>query len=88
MMLVRGLFSSWAKPPIICPMAARRSLWMICCSSFLSTVMSRTETITPLALPSASNSGLALARMVRQLPSRWRAPNSQKPNFFAPVLTS
>jgi hypothetical protein len=50
--------------------------------------MSRTETITPLALPSASNSGLALARMVRQLPVAMAGPNSQKPNFFAPVLTS
>ena len=46
-MLVSGLFNSCAKPPIICPIAASRSLWMICCSSFFSTVISRTETMTP-----------------------------------------
>src|SRR5438034_47415 len=51
-------------------------------------VMSRTETITPFTLFSASNSGLAVARMVRQLPSRCRAPYSLKPNFLRPVLTS
>src|SRR5712691_8321742 len=69
-MAVNGLFSSCAKPPIICPMAAMRSLWMICCSSFFSTEMSRTEIIAPLRLPFASKSWLAVARIVRQLPSR------------------
>ena len=58
------------------PMAARRSLCTICCSSFFSTVISRTEIMTPLSLASASNSWLAEARMVRQLPSRCRAPYS------------
>ena len=43
--------------------------------------MSRTEIITPPSFESASKNWLAEARMVRQLPSRWRAPYSAEPKL-------
>ena len=89
-MLVSGLFSSCATPPIIAPIAASRSLCTTCCSSFLSIVMSRTETITPVMFPSARPaSWLPEARIVRQLPVAVpQAPNSADPKTCLPETMS
>src|SRR5208337_1632765 len=87
-MLVRGLFSSWATPPIIAPMAASRSLCTTWCSNFFSVVMSRTQMITPPSLESASKNWLAEARIVRPLPSWRRAPYSADPKIRLPEATS
>jgi len=73
-MLVNGLFSSCATPPIIAPMAASRSLCTTCCSNFFSRVISRTEMIAPakFCYP-RPKSWLAEARMVCPIPSLRRA---------------
>ena len=73
-MLVSGLFSSCATPPMIAPIAASLSLCTICCSSFRFTVMSRTEMITPLTFPSASTNWLPRLASFASFPSRCRAP--------------
>jgi len=86
---VRGLFSSWAKPPIICPIAAKRSLWMICCSSFLfqGNVSHRDDHAIHFIV-GIEQRALPLPAWCASFPSRCRAPYSLKPNFLRPVLTS
>ena len=50
---VSGLFSSWATPAIIWPMAASRSVWINCCSMRLASVMSRAAAMMPSICPDA-----------------------------------
>jgi len=49
-----------AKPPIICPIAAKRSLWMICMLQFLFQGNVCTETITPFIYCRHRTAGLPL----------------------------